>query len=79
MFGSIGTRLKKVSSPLFRDAMQGANAMPSGGLLGSQAVAQDFKARGVPIKAQIQYDMTAWVKKGTKEEVGVITDFVDPR
>ncbi|KAG8955714.1 Leucine aminopeptidase 1 [Tulasnella sp. 424] len=49
-----------------------------GGLLGSQAVARDFKARGVPIKAQIQYDMTAWVKKGTREEVGVITDFVDP-
>ncbi|KAG8902256.1 Leucine aminopeptidase 1 [Tulasnella sp. 408] len=49
-----------------------------GGLLGSQAVASDFKARGVPIKAQIQYDMTAWVKKGTREEVGVITDFVDP-
>lgn len=23
--------------------------------------------------------MTAWVKKGTREEVGIITDFVDPR
>jgi hypothetical protein len=22
--------------------------------------------------------MTAWVKKGSKEEVGIITDFVDP-
>jgi hypothetical protein len=22
--------------------------------------------------------MTAWVKKGTREEVGIITDFVDP-
>jgi hypothetical protein len=22
--------------------------------------------------------MTAWVKKGTQEEVGIITDFVDP-
>jgi hypothetical protein len=26
-----------------------------------------------------QMDMTAWVKAGTKEEVGVITDFTDPR
>ena len=23
--------------------------------------------------------MTAWVKKGTREEAGVITDYVDPR
>jgi hypothetical protein len=22
--------------------------------------------------------MTAWVKEGTREEVGIITDFVDP-
>jgi len=28
---------------------------------------------------QPQFDMTAWVKKGTKEVVGVITDFVDPK
>lgn len=42
-------------------------------------MAKDFKSREVPIKAQIQFDMTAWVKKGTREEVGVITDFVDPR
>ncbi|CDO74057.1 hypothetical protein BN946_scf185043.g107 [Trametes cinnabarina] len=26
----------------------------------------------------LQYDMTAWVKRGTREEVGIITDFVDP-
>lgn len=31
------------------------------------------------LQAQIQFDMTAWVKRGTREEVGVITDFVDPR
>jgi hypothetical protein len=24
-----------------------------------------------------QFDMTAWVKSGTREEVGVITDFTD--
>jgi hypothetical protein len=27
---------------------------------------------------ELQFDMTAWVKRGTREEVGIITDFVDP-
>jgi hypothetical protein len=26
----------------------------------------------------LQMDMTAWVKKGTEERVGIIQDFVDP-
>lgn len=26
----------------------------------------------------LQFDMTAFVKRGTREEVGIITDFVDP-
>jgi leucyl aminopeptidase len=30
------------------------------------------------VKGMVQMDMTAWVKKGTEEVVGVITDFVDP-
>jgi len=42
-------------------------------------VAKHFQSEGVSVKAQIQFDMTAWVKKGTNEEVGIITDFVDPR
>lgn len=25
-----------------------------------------------------QFDMTAWVKKNTREEVGIMTAFVDP-
>ncbi|KAJ8523501.1 hypothetical protein ONZ45_g16 [Pleurotus djamor] len=49
-----------------------------GGLLGSQAVARDYEARSVEVLAMSQFDMTAWVKRGTREEVGVITDFVDP-
>lgn len=49
-----------------------------GGLLGSQAVAREYKAKGEKVKAMIQMDMTAWVKKGTEEVVGVITDYVDP-
>ncbi|KZV69148.1 peptidase [Peniophora sp. CONT] len=48
-----------------------------GGLLGSQAVARDYEARKVPVIAMSQFDMTAWVKSGTREEVGIITDFVD--
>ncbi|KAH9985794.1 peptidase [Russula compacta] len=49
-----------------------------GGLLGSQAVAKDYKARGINVIAMSQFDMTAWVKNGVREEVGIIIDFVDP-
>ncbi|KAG9219152.1 hypothetical protein CCMSSC00406_0001562 [Pleurotus cornucopiae] len=49
-----------------------------GGLLGSQAVAKDYAARSANVLAMSQFDMTAWVKRGTREEVGVISDFVDP-
>jgi len=48
-----------------------------GGLLGSQAIAQDYEARSVNVIAMSQFDMTAWVKRGTREEVGIITDFTD--
>jgi len=48
-----------------------------GGLLGSQAIAKDYAARGLNVIAASQYDMTAWVKRGTREEVGIITDFTD--
>ncbi|KAJ7179815.1 peptidase [Mycena crocata] len=47
-----------------------------GGLLGSQAVAQAYEGR-VNVIAMSQFDMTAWVKRGTREEVGLIMDFVD--
>ncbi|KAF8665730.1 hypothetical protein AX16_000178 [Volvariella volvacea WC 439] len=46
-----------------------------GGLLGSQAVAREYRARDVNVIAMSQFDMTAWVKRGTREEVGIITDF----
>jgi len=49
-----------------------------GGLLGSQAVAKDYALRQVNVIAMSQFDMTAWVKRGTKEEAGIIMDFVDP-
>ncbi|KAF2733351.1 transferrin receptor [Polyplosphaeria fusca] len=47
------------------------------GLLGSQAIFQDYKNRGKVVKAMLQQDMTGYVKKGVKESVGVITDYVD--
>ncbi|KAK7053546.1 peptidase [Favolaschia claudopus] len=49
-----------------------------GGLLGSQAVAQDYEKRGVNVFAMTHFDMTAWVKRGTREEVGIMMDNVDP-
>ncbi|PPQ74908.1 hypothetical protein CVT26_011403 [Gymnopilus dilepis] len=48
-----------------------------GGLLGSQAIAKDYEARSINVIAMSQFDMTAWVKRGTREEVGIITDFTD--
>ncbi|KZT62398.1 Zn-dependent exopeptidase [Calocera cornea HHB12733] len=48
-----------------------------GGLLGSQAVASTYAQRGINIHSMIQLDMTAWVKKGTREEIGIVTDYVD--
>ncbi|KAI6101929.1 hypothetical protein F5141DRAFT_1136446 [Pisolithus sp. B1] len=48
-----------------------------GGLLGSQAVAKSYETEGIQVYAMSQFDMTAWVKAGTQEEIGVITDYVD--
>lgn len=49
-----------------------------GGLLGSQAIAQDYARRSIAVRSMLQMDMTSWVKTGTKPVMGVITDFVDP-
>lgn len=49
-----------------------------GGLLGSQGVATSYAARGVEVYAMSQFDMTAWVREGVQEEIGVITDYVNP-
>ncbi|KIK65454.1 hypothetical protein GYMLUDRAFT_258206 [Collybiopsis luxurians FD-317 M1] len=48
-----------------------------GGLLGSQAVAQDYASKSINVIAMSQFDMTAWVKRGTREEAGIIMDYVD--
>ncbi|EST06621.1 Peptidase M28 [Kalmanozyma brasiliensis GHG001] len=47
-----------------------------GGLLGSEAVAQAYERRATKIHAMLQQDMTAFVKAGTTETVGLVSDFV---
>lgn len=49
-----------------------------GGLLGSQAIAQAYEQKDADVYAMSQFDMTAWVKKGVPEKVGLINDFVSP-
>jgi len=52
-------------------------AAEEAGLLGSQAVFSNYKSSGKVVKAMLQQDMTGYVKPGTAERVGVITDYVD--
>ncbi|KAF9459298.1 aminopeptidase [Collybia nuda] len=47
------------------------------GLLGSQAIAKSYKAAGTQVKAMMQLDMTAYVKPGVKEVIGLVPDYVD--
>jgi Zn-dependent M28 family amino/carboxypeptidase len=47
------------------------------GLLGSGAVFQQYKRDGRQVKAMLNQDMTGYVKPGTKEVVGILTDNVD--
>lgn len=53
-----------------------------GGLLGSQAIFQQYEKDDRDVKAMLQQDMTGFVQRtidaGKPESVGVITDFVDP-
>ncbi|KAI0712922.1 peptidase [Cerioporus squamosus] len=54
-------------------------AAEEGGLLGSQAVVHSYESRNVNVVGMSQYDMTAWIKRGTQEHVGIIADdFTDP-
>jgi hypothetical protein len=48
-----------------------------GGLLGSGAVFQKYKQDGRQVKAMLNQDMTGYVKPGTTEVVGILTDNVD--
>ncbi|KAF2020440.1 transferrin receptor [Aaosphaeria arxii CBS 175.79] len=46
------------------------------GLLGSQAVFENYKNNSRAVKAMLQQDMTGYVKNGTVEQFGLITDHV---
>ncbi|KAF7353707.1 Peptide hydrolase [Mycena venus] len=47
------------------------------GLLGSQAIAAAYESAGKEIKGMIQFDMTAWIKAGSREEMAVISSSSD--
>ncbi|TFK39554.1 Zn-dependent exopeptidase [Crucibulum laeve] len=47
------------------------------GLRGSQAIATSYKSSNVQVKAMLQFDMTAYVKPGVKETIGLMPDYVD--
>jgi len=46
-----------------------------GGLLGSGAIAKAYKAAGTQIKGMLNMDMTAYVKPGTTEAIGMMPDY----
>ncbi|KDQ19012.1 hypothetical protein BOTBODRAFT_28491 [Botryobasidium botryosum FD-172 SS1] len=48
-----------------------------GGLLGSQAIATNYKSAGKAVKAMIEFDMTAYFAPGSKEVFAVNTDYAD--
>ena len=54
-----------------------------GGMLGSNAIASDYNTRyhagqDEGVRGMLQMDMTAYIKPGTEERIGIIEDFVDP-
>ncbi|KAJ6582932.1 hypothetical protein DFH09DRAFT_1245879 [Mycena vulgaris] len=49
-----------------------------GGLLGSQAIVSSYEIAGKNVQGMIQFDMTAWHAAGTREEIAVMTGYVDP-
>jgi leucyl aminopeptidase len=53
-------------------------AAEEAGLLGSQAIAQKYKADGKRVHSMLQNDMTGFNSAANADKVGIITDFVDP-
>jgi len=45
------------------------------GLRGSQDIAESYQKAGKLVYAQMQMDMTLYVKPGTRQEIGIVTDF----
>lgn len=49
------------------------------GLLGSQEVAKDYRARNVTVNAMLQLDMTGFPRKTAPADIGLVEDFTDSR
>ncbi|TFK25143.1 aminopeptidase [Coprinopsis marcescibilis] len=47
------------------------------GLLGSQAIARSYKSSNVPVKAMINFDMTATLKSGARQIISLIPDYTN--
>ncbi|KAH7101133.1 Zn-dependent exopeptidase [Auriculariales sp. MPI-PUGE-AT-0066] len=47
------------------------------GLLGSDAIATAYKAKGALVKAFMELDMTAYFRPGTTEVIAIETDYID--
>jgi bacterial leucyl aminopeptidase len=52
-------------------------AAEEGGLRGSRPVAKHYRELGKNVAAMTQFDMTAWVKNGTDEAIGIVSSDVD--
>ncbi|KAF8207215.1 hypothetical protein K438DRAFT_1815901 [Mycena galopus ATCC 62051] len=48
-----------------------------GGGRGSQVIASSYASTGKAVRGMIQFDMTAWHKAGTREEIAVLTNTLD--
>jgi leucyl aminopeptidase len=48
------------------------------GLRGSQAIANDYAAKGKDVVAMLQLDMTGYVRSGFPRTIGIVTDFTNP-
>ncbi len=47
------------------------------GLLGSQAIAKDYKNKGSTVKAFLELDMTAYFAPGSEEVIALEADYID--
>ncbi|KZT27406.1 Zn-dependent exopeptidase [Neolentinus lepideus HHB14362 ss-1] len=54
-------------------------AAEEGGSLGSRDVAAAYELQGRDVRGMLQYDMTAYVKRGTTPTLTMITSDVDPK
>jgi leucyl aminopeptidase len=55
-----------------------AYAAEEAGLLGSQAIANNYANRNLNVVAMLQFDMTGYIRPGTTRTIGVVTDFTTP-